>query len=260
MSEDSFEPSLPKRFIKNNLWPPKLFGKPFWVILTTFAIFAFSQIVALICAGLLLGITHSGGQLEDSAPLQFVYILIAEAVAVGSVFWLLKQGSHSLAKIGWGRWPRRSDLGKGLLGFVVFFVLVAAIMTALSAIFPSLKDSQTQDIGFNNLTGLYAWVLAFVGLVILPPLGEETLIRGYLYSGLRSKWRFLPAMLVTSLLFGLAHLQSGDHGSLIWGAAIDTFILSIVLVYLRETTGALYAGVLIHSLNNLLAFFAHFHP
>jgi membrane protease YdiL (CAAX protease family) len=66
-------------------------------------------------------------------------------------------------------------------------------------------------------------------------------------------------MLVTSLLFGLAHLQSGDNGALIWGAALDTFILSLVLVYLRESTGALYAGILIHSLNNLLAFFSHFH-
>jgi membrane protease YdiL (CAAX protease family) len=40
-----------------------------------------------------------------------------------------------------------------------------------------------------------------------------------------------------------------------WAAAFDTFILSVVLVYLREKTGALYAGMLVHMLNNLLAFF-----
>jgi membrane protease YdiL (CAAX protease family) len=66
-------------------------------------------------------------------------------------------------------------------------------------------------------------------------------------------------MVVTSLLFGMAHLQSGENASLIWSAALDTFVLSLILVYLRETTGALYAGVLVHSLNNLIAFIGHFH-
>jgi membrane protease YdiL (CAAX protease family) len=32
----------------------------------------------------------------------------------------------------------------------------------------------------------------------------------------------------------------------------------MVLVYLRETTGALYAGMLVHALNNLIAFGVHF--
>jgi membrane protease YdiL (CAAX protease family) len=85
------------------------------------------------------------------------------------------------------------------------------------------------------------------------------LVRGYLYSGLRKSWKFLPALLVTSLLFGLAHLQLGSGAAVLWAAGVDTFTLSLVLVYLRETTGALYAGMLVHSLNNLIAFGVHFH-
>jgi len=94
--------------------------------------------------------------------------------------------------------------------------------------------------------------------VVLPPLGEETLIRGYLYSGLRQTWRFLPALVITSLMFGLAHLEFGSGGPLVWAAAIDTAILSIVLCYLREKSGALYAGILVHMMNNLIAFGVHF--
>ncbi|MGH9351096.1 MAG: lysostaphin resistance A-like protein, partial [Terriglobia bacterium] len=90
------------------------------------------------------------------------------------------------------------------------------------------------------------------------PLGEETLVRGYLYSGLRKYWRFWPALLFTSLLFGAAHLEFGAGGPLVWAAAIDTFLLSVVLCYLRERTGALYAGILVHMLNNLIAFGVHF--
>jgi membrane protease YdiL (CAAX protease family) len=75
----------------------------------------------------------------------------------------------------------------------------------------------------------------------LPPLGEEILVRGYLFSGLRMVWRFLPAVIVTSLLFGAAHLEFGGGGPLVWAAAIDTFILSVVLCFLRERSGALDA-------------------
>jgi membrane protease YdiL (CAAX protease family) len=59
---------------------------------------------------------------------------------------------------------------------------------------------------------------------------------------------------MTSFIFGAAHLELGSGSPLVWGAAIDTFLLSVVLVYLREKTGALYAGMLVHMLNNLIAF------
>jgi uncharacterized protein len=84
------------------------------------------------------------------------------------------------------------------------------------------------------------------------------LVRGYLFSGLRMVWRFWPAVLVTSLFFGAAHLEFGSGGPLVWAAAIDTFILSAVLCFLRERTGALYAGIAVHMLNNLIAFGVHF--
>ncbi|MEJ0073120.1 MAG: CPBP family glutamic-type intramembrane protease [Candidatus Saccharibacteria bacterium] len=36
--------------------------------------------------------------------------------------------------------------------------------------------------------------------------------------------------------------------------AIDTFTLSVVLCYIREKTGTLWSGVLIHALKNGIAF------
>jgi membrane protease YdiL (CAAX protease family) len=59
-------------------------------------------------------------------------------------------------------------------------------------------------------------------------------------------------------MFGLAHLQLGSGTAVVWAAGIDTFLLSLVLVYLREKSGVLYAGMLVHALNNLIAFGVHF--
>jgi membrane protease YdiL (CAAX protease family) len=127
----------------------------------------------------------------------------------------------------------------------------------LSSIFPEL-NKEKQDVGFNALNSSLDYLLALFSLVILPPIGEEILVRGYLYSGLRVRLSYVKAMLITSLMFGLAHLQLGNGTAVVWAAGIDTFVLSMVLVHLREKTGALYAGMLVHALNNLIAFGVHF--
>ena len=65
--------------------------------------------------------------------------------------------------------------------------------------------------------------------------------------------KFVPiwvAILVTSALFG------SIHGA--WNLAIDTFALSIVLCLLRESTGNIWASILLHMAKNGIAFYILF--
>ena len=64
----------------------------------------------------------------------------------------------------------------------------------------------------------------------------------------------IAAAIVTSLIFASAHLPEGV-GGLLWVGFIDTFILSMVLVYLREKTNGLYSGMMLHALKNGVAFY-----
>jgi membrane protease YdiL (CAAX protease family) len=235
--------------------PPKNLGGPARLILFTLLIFLLSQIVAAFIAELGLSIIHPGTHqsLNDSIAGQFVFILIAEGLAAWLVLWIVRRRGLNLATIGLGRRPQIKDLYKALAGFGVFYVLLIMAGLLVNSLSPELVN-QKQNIGFSNITNGTENLLAFISLVILPPLGEEVLVRGYLYSGLRRVWKFVPALLATSLFFGVAHLELGSGTPLVWAAAIDTFLLSVVLVYLREKTGALYAGMLVHMLNNLLAF------
>jgi membrane protease YdiL (CAAX protease family) len=255
--------NLRKLRLRQSSGPPaKGFSRPLTVIGTTILIFLASQIVAAFIIELFIAVFGHGislqGSLNDSAPAQFFYILLAEGGAVWLVLKVIKKRNISLAQIGLGRKPKAKDIIKGLLGFAAFFLLLIAINALLSVFFPSI-NSENQDVGFDKLNSSLDQVLALIALVIFPPLGEETLVRGYLFSGLKASMRFLPAMLITSLLFGLAHLQLGSGAAVLWAAGVDTFVLSIVLVYLRQSTGALYAGMLVHALNNLIAFGVHFH-
>jgi len=57
-------------------------------------------------------------------------------------------------------------------------------------------------------------------------------------------------------------LPEGGAAGPLYIAALDTFILSLVLIYLREKTGSLWASITLHAVKNGVAFMALFvlHP
>jgi len=239
------------------------FGGYLRVILSTLIIFITSQFLAIFIAIVSYNLIHPGATasswLDNSTAAQFVYIFFGEGLVALLVWLIVRKRGIGLAAIGLGRKPRWRDLWLALGGFAAFYAVVLIISLIISWLSPSTDLNQVQSIGFDHLISPLDQVLAFVALVILPPLGEETLVRGYLYSGLRASLKFWPALLITSALFGLAHLQSGSGAFNVWAPVADTFLLSAVLVYAREKSGALYAGMAIHMINNLLAYLTHFH-
>ena len=141
-----------------------------------------------------------------------------------------------------------------------FFGYLGLLMVGfgfVSILFPGINFDQKQQIGFESSHGV-ALFLVFISLVILPAIVEEILVRGFLYTGLRQKFNRLASALLVSAIFGIAHLQLGSGEPPLYSAAIDTFILSIVLVWLREKSGSIWAGVLVHMSKNGLAFLSLF--
>lgn len=237
---------------------PAGLGSPSRVVVTAIAIFLASQFAVLFVAWLVSGATHrSLDNLNNTDWFLALSILLSELFVIGLVVRAVRGRRLSLASIGLGRRPVLADIGKGILTWILFIAVFAVVGSLLNSVSPSLNQEK-QDVGFNQINTGLDQAFAFVALVIFPPLGEEVLFRGYLFSGLRKVWRFWPAMLVTSLLFGAPHLLESDKG-LLWSGAIETFVLSVFLCFLRERTGALYAGILLHMLNNLIAFGIHFH-
>lgn len=138
------------------------------------------------------------------------------------------------------------DIGFGVAGYVVYLMILLAVTSILTQLVPQFNASQAQDLGFKTLYGIDRSI-ALILFVVIAPIVEEVIMRGFLYGKLRqaamAKW---PAALVVSILFALAHGQ--------WNVGIDTFILSMVACYLREVTGTIWPGVVIHMCKNLLAY------
>ena len=185
---------------------------------------------------------------------QFAVVTLVEIISVGLVYFFIKKIRRTSLKTIGVVMPRGRDIIYALAGLGVYFLSYIPLMLAIKAVFPGLDMDQKQELNFNfGATGPELLII-FVSLVILPPLAEEFLVRGFLYTGIRTKLKPILAGIITSLIFAMAHLQWGSGKPLLWLAAIDTFVLSMVLVYLRQKTGSLWPGIGLHFIKNGIAF------
>jgi len=217
---------------------------------STVGIFFGAQAVAAVVVGAGATAMHRN---TNSVGVQFLFGALADGLVVAGVMLMLRWLRWHWTDIGL-RVPKIRHLIFGLLAAVPYYILYTLIVVTVTAVVPSLNVGEKQQLGFSSVHGALSMVLAFLSLVVFPPLAEEIAMRGFLYTGLK-KWlpRFAAALLV-SALFGAAHLTEGGAAGPLWIGAIDTFTLSLVLVFLREKTGNLWAGILLHALKNAVAY------
>lgn len=256
MSADSSDSQVPKEQGVGIPWSPWL------AVGFVIAVYYLSQILSSLLVSLYPAAHHwsvarANDWLQGSVIAQFIYVLIAESLTLGTIYLFLRQYKRTFRAIGF-RKPRWSDVGGGLLMLPLYYVSYIVIVDVVAKLIPALNINQSQQIGFDTAAGIGSLALTFISLVILPPLVEETMVRGFLYTSLKKGLPQLAAALVASAIFASAHLQVGSGAPLLWIAAIDTFVLSLFLIYLRERTGSLWASMILHACKNGIAFAAIF--
>ena len=126
-------------------------------------------------------------------------------------------------------------------GIVFSLGAVPVVWHPLARVAPDIvSDVLSQPLAGSRLN-------IFVLIVIAAPLSEELLFRGLLFSRLMVKWGATRAMIVSSLAFGLLHLNP-------IGASV--FGMVACVLYLRTRT--LLAPMALHALNNLMVWFVTF--
>ena len=211
-----------------------------------------SQLIMVIFILFLKFVGFSEDSLNEDI---FVFVInvslyILTIIVVTFIPWLVVKSKTTKLDIGLTRLPFWGDIIIAPAGMIFYFILSAALLVVVSQIFPQFDIKQIQVTGFEHLSSQYQYILAFILLVVVAPISEEILFRGYLFGKLK---KFVPvwvAILFTSILFGVA------HGA--WNLAIDTFALSIILCLLRESSGSIWASILLHMIKNGIAFYLLF--
>lgn len=230
-------------------------------ILLLAAVFFASQIAAVFLVSLYPAIRDwtqaDGSAWLDSITGRFIYVVAAEVLAIYMTLQLVKAARVSAKRIGLVK-PRLRDAGWALIAYGLYFLVYMAVIIVASSLIPAVDLQQEQQIGFENAWLTSELAMTFIALVVMVPLAEEVMFRGFLFSSLRAKYKFWPATIVTGLLFGIAHLQFGSGAPLLWVAAIDTFILSCFLCYLREEYKSIWPAAFLHAIKNCVAFMVLF--
>ncbi|NBR88021.1 MAG: CPBP family intramembrane metalloprotease [Verrucomicrobia bacterium] len=109
-------------------------------------------------------------------------------------------------------------------------------------------------IGRSDLSGpgSYAnepWLVSFFSGVVIAPLTEELVLRGIVLQGLLQRYAALPAVVISSAIFGLFHGNAQQ--------AVAAFIGGCLLGYVFVQTRSLWVTILMHASHNALVVLFH---
>lgn len=140
--------------------------------------------------------------------------------------------------------PKTMALGCGLLiGGYIIILIHNLILVSLGI------DTQGEAI-LRLIQMLESPGWFFVVGILFAPFVEEIFFRGFLFQGFRQKYGWVGAMLVSSAIFAVAHLDPA--------ALIPTYILGLLLAYLYHRSNSLWPGIILHFLVNGLSLCAAF--
>jgi membrane protease YdiL (CAAX protease family) len=139
------------------------------------------------------------------------------------------------------RLPRRADVIIGVLATVAFIILANAV-SALAG--RNLITSFQNDI--YTTAAARGWLpMLWLAVVIVTPIGEESLFRGFLFQGwFREPKDAWPAIVLTAAVFALMHVQYD------WFVIGQVFGFGVLLGWMRWVSGSTLLTMALHALIN----------
>lgn len=183
--------------------------------------------------------------------------------ALGLQVYCLLVGSHTQKAV-WGiatTSPVRNFLFGSAAWFVSYpFVIIISQLVALGTILflhrePVHHDQVAVKYLKETMSSPYLLIVTVLLIILIVPILEEILFRGFLQSWLKQVLSLPYAIAATSLIFSLFHFstsQGWDNVDLI----LSLFVLSCFLGFLRERQKSLWASIGLHATFNAITVFA----
>jgi len=254
-------PPSPERLAKQarlSKIPPDLRVPWGWTDVGVFLLFYLGStivllIIAMIAASAIRGIPFDA---LKQHPVLLIILTIAAQTA-GSFaalfyFWVLarvRRAGKFWPALGWhsldGTRTTPATVARYLFAGVALAITIAVLGSLIKQAGPTPFDD------FFKARQTVFMLMAFG--ILVAPLVEETVFRGFLYPVAARQFGVAPGILLTGILFG------GFHAMQLWGAwgQIALLILvGIVLTWVRARTGSVLAGFLMHVAYNSTLFAA----
>ena len=245
VSAEQLPPPLPPQ----RLYPQDLQISWSWLHLIVFLAFILISLLGVQTVFLAI---YAPSQRMTAQQLE-EYMLSKPQVAIGStlviygllLFFLyvtlaLLRGQPFWSTLGWRKLPSRIG-GRPTNPLIYFFIGcgLSLIVFALTAVIKTPENTPIEEVFKFKHTAILFVAMA----VLVAPLAEETLFRGYLYPMFARWFGVMPSIVITGVLFGLMHgPQLGGAKSLI---AVMSLV-GIIFTLARARTGSVFASYLMH--------------
>jgi membrane protease YdiL (CAAX protease family) len=169
-----------------------------------------------------------------------LFIGLAELFLLLPVWWFAIR-KHA---VGWEALGLRGFKGR-MLGTGCGLMALSFLFNFFYSTFLAFFDLRTQV----DLAPIFAelsspWWLLLAGVVVAPVV-EEVFFRGFAFAGLRKRYEWKKAAVISSALFAVIHLQPT--------ALIPIFVLGLMFAYLYQRSDSIWPAILMHVSTNALA-------
>ena len=201
--------------------------------------------VVILGVGLVLRLAGLSIDGQD-APIT-VAMTVVQNVSFAFAVWFFGLRKHSVGVERLGFRPFAAAAG---CSYAAFAMLLAFGFNAFYSVISNRLDRplETQPVLDYFGGGLFGFAVALTIAAGLVPFVEEMFFRGFLLPGLTRRFGLIAGIIVSSALFGAAHMSP------------DTFLplsfFGVVLALLYSATGSIYPGIVVHSINNSIALLA----
>ena len=225
------------------------------LLLGLIAVFG-TGIAALFLTGIFAAFGIKPGHIQGSESERNLFIILDQALlSLGLLTYLMAQMRHRFQKPFWSAlgW-RELDTGKtprivAYLG-LIFGGFTLSILIQLASAGMETKTKMPIEMLFHDRRS--AFLLMLMG-ILLAPLVEETIFRGYIYPVLARSFGVGTGVIATGVLFGLLHApQLGGA----WAQTALLMVVGIVFTFARAVTRTVVASYLLHVSYNSFLFLA----
>jgi len=198
---------------------------------------------ALAHAGAQVFLPGGGTDLESPGPWLFQVVLTAATLATVALVVAVRGGSRRALGLHGHRFGRNVALG--VYGFLCFLPIHAALMLFVQVALdrlnlrPVMQEPVRLFLKTDSAVALMA--VPLVG-VLVAPVGEEVLFRGFIQGALREACGARAALAATAALFAAIHFNLFAFPALL--------ALGLVLGYLYDRTQSLVGPIVLHALYN----------
>jgi membrane protease YdiL (CAAX protease family) len=230
-----------------------------WTWLDLFLLAVLSLAATILFRLLLFGAFAKFGiapiRIQKSPALFGLFTLVQQMLLIGALLGYLAAQLRVNFRapfwrtIGWrGFEPGQVPAALRYFGFIVFGFTIALVVESVSLRFGNKARLPVQALFQDRRVALALMVMS----VLVAPVFEETIFRGYIYPVVARSYGVAVGVLGTGILFGLLHAPQLWGG---WLQICELVAVGIIFTYARAVTRTVLASFLLHVSYNFFVSF-----